>query len=199
MDPEPFTKPPCAPSFPSCGANEIWSFGEETQTVLERYVRLRALLQPYIAELSANVSSRGVPAVRPLWWDFPHDVPPPPPSASSSMYILSPSSASSFTSSPLSEAGFDIDDQFLLGPDILVAPVSVQGATRRFVYFPSSGISQNEEGGTVRWINLFNSSDVVEGGQWQEVEARLEIIPAYKREGGAMVLDGVDLWPTQRT
>ena len=44
------------------------------QVLLERYVRVRAeRLAPYIAALAANVSARGVPTMRPLWWEFPND------------------------------------------------------------------------------------------------------------------------------
>ena len=31
------------------------------------------LAQRYIASLAANVTARGVPTVRPLWWGFPAD------------------------------------------------------------------------------------------------------------------------------
>ena len=64
---------PCVGVAGSCGANEVWSFGNDTQVHLERYIRLRARLKPYIAEIAANVTARGMPTVRPLWWDFPED------------------------------------------------------------------------------------------------------------------------------
>ena len=50
-----------------------WSYGPATQKVLEKYIRLRAALRPYIQELDHNVTTRGVPTVRPLWWEFPDD------------------------------------------------------------------------------------------------------------------------------
>jgi alpha-glucosidase (family GH31 glycosyl hydrolase) len=45
----------------SCAANEVWSYGNATQEHLEKYVRVRAELKPYIAALAANVTARGVP------------------------------------------------------------------------------------------------------------------------------------------
>lgn len=55
------------------GENEVWSYGNATQVVLEKFVRVRNALKPYIAELAVNVSARGVPTMRPLWWNFPED------------------------------------------------------------------------------------------------------------------------------
>ena len=57
----------------SCAANEVWSYGKETQVMLEKYIRVREQLKPYIAELAANVTARGVPTMRPLWYEFPTD------------------------------------------------------------------------------------------------------------------------------
>ena len=86
----------------------MWSYGNKTQVLLERYVRVRAeRLAPYIAALAANVSARGVPTMRPLWWEFPGDA-----------------------------GAVGVNDQYMLGPDLLVAPVTVQGATKRQVTFP---------------------------------------------------------------
>ena len=40
----------------SCAQNEVWSFGADTQPMLEKYIRVREQLKPYIAELSVNVT-----------------------------------------------------------------------------------------------------------------------------------------------
>lgn len=98
---------PCVGVPSSCAANEVWSYGAKTQVLLEKYIRLRASLKPYIRELARNVSERGVPTVRPLWWEFPDD--------------------------PLAVGE---NTQYMLGPDYLVAPVTAQNMTNRSVYFP---------------------------------------------------------------
>jgi alpha-D-xyloside xylohydrolase len=85
----------------------VWSYGAQTQVHLSKYIRLRATLKPYIAELAKNVSEQGVPTVRPLWWEFPDD-----------------------------PHAIGQDTQYMLGPDYLVAPVTTQNATSRAVYFP---------------------------------------------------------------
>ena len=100
------------------------------------------MLRPYIAALARNVSVEGAPTVRPLWYEFGSD-----------------------------PACYDVDDQYLLGPSILVAPVVVQGATNRSVVFPAGAT----------WVSVWNSSDAVAGGQTLVVQAPLEVIPAYWR------------------
>merc|ERR1712196_402149 len=105
-------------------------------------IRVRLELKPYIAELAANVTARGVPTARPLWWEFPQD-----------------------------RESFDIDDQYLLGPDLLVAPVTKQGVRSRRVYFPTGPV----------WQNYFDPSDLIQGGTWEVVPAPLDRIPVYRR------------------
>lgn len=98
---------PCVGVAGSCAANEVWSYGADTQPALERYIRLRHSLKPYIAELAANVTATGVPTVRPLWWEYPED-----------------------------PGAVGVNMQYMFGPDYLVAPVVEQNATSRRMYFP---------------------------------------------------------------
>ena len=85
-------------------------------------MRVRAeRLAPYIAALAANVSARGVPTMRPLWWEFPGD-----------------------------PHAVGVNDQYMLGPDLLVAPVTVQGATTRLVTFPGDA--------TTRWVAFWDDN-----------------------------------------
>lgn len=146
-DPDPDTDT-CSPPQPSCGANEIWTWGDETQAVLSKYVVLREKLKPYIAEINTHVQAKGSPVVRALWWEFPTDA-----------------------------ACLDVDDQFMLGSALLVAPVTRQGVTSRSVYFPKGA----------NWVNIFDGT-VVAGGSTKTVDAPLEIIPVYKREGHSLTL-----------
>ena len=70
---EPNTKQ-CSPSQGSCGFNEIWSYGHATPLMLQKTVRLRSeVIKPYIQELARNVTSHGVPTMRPLAYEFPAD------------------------------------------------------------------------------------------------------------------------------
>ena len=96
---------------------------------------------PYISELAANVSARGVPTMRPLWYEFPSD-----------------------------PGSFGINDQYLLGPKYLVAPVTIQGAKHQSVYFPKGA----------SWTNVF-TEEVVQGGQRLTIPTPLETFPVYTR------------------
>jgi alpha-D-xyloside xylohydrolase len=132
----------CLHGTDSGGENEVWAYGAETQTILESYVRLRASLLPYIRALDANVTAHGVPTVRPLWWEFPAD-----------------------------KRAVGVDDQYLWGPDYLVAPVTRQGVTSRSVYFPKGA----------SWQSIWDQKDVVVGGVTKTVPAPLHQIPVYLR------------------
>eukprot|EP01043_Picozoa_sp_COSAG02_P023705 COSAG02_NODE_1273_length_13520_cov_2.622010_3_plen_171_part_00 len=142
---EPDTKQ-CKPAQGSCGFNEIWSYGNTTQVMLEKMVRLRSeVIKPYIQELDRNVTSRGVPTMRPLAYEFPNDA---------------------------KCAG--INDQYMLGPKFLVAPVTVENATTRTLYFPAGA----------NWLDVLGKdpSKVIKGGQSLTVDAPLDTIPVYSRQ-----------------
>ena len=140
---------PCHTQYGSCGENEVWSYGDSVQALLEKYIKLRATrLLPYIRELAANVTTFGVPTMRPLSYDFPSD-----------------------------DGAAMINDQYMLGPELLVAPVVVGNATSRKVYFPCVA-----QAGDTTWQSYWDNSVVVLCGPLpKEVAAPLDVIPVYKR------------------
>jgi alpha-D-xyloside xylohydrolase len=98
------------PIFRSHGSrksNEVWSYGKQAEPILEKYLRLRYQLMPYIYSLSYQNNQTGSPNMRALFMDFPDD-----PQVS------------------------DLRDEYMFGPAFLVAPVTEQGATSRKVYLP---------------------------------------------------------------
>jgi len=88
--------------------NEVWSYGEEAEPILEKYLRLRYELMPYIYSLGYHTWETGAPFMRALPLDFPND--------------------------PMVA---DMRDEYMFGPAFLVAPVTEQGATTRDVYLPA--------------------------------------------------------------
>jgi alpha-D-xyloside xylohydrolase len=88
--------------------NEVWSYGKQAEPILEKYLRLRYQLMPYIYSLGHETYEIGAPFMRALFMDFPDD----------------PKVA-------------DIRDEYMFGPAFLVSPVTEQGATSREVYLPS--------------------------------------------------------------
>jgi alpha-D-xyloside xylohydrolase len=128
----------------SSGAdNEVWSFGERNYEIIRNLLFLREKLKPYLRELNRAAHEHGTPPMRPLYYDFPTD-----------------------------PAAVNLADQFMFGPDLLVAPVTEQGAVSREVYLPT---------GTT-WVEAWSGQEF-HGGQHLKANAPLEQIPAYWRKG----------------
>lgn len=88
--------------------NEVWSYGKQAEPILEKFLRLRYQLLPYIYSLAYQTYLNGAPFMRGLFMDFPND----------------PHVA-------------NLGDEYMFGPAFLVAPVTEQGATSRTVYLPA--------------------------------------------------------------
>ena len=128
---------PFTGELPRSGAdNEVWSFGDEVYTILRDLLFLRERLRPYIHQQMIIASETGLPMMRPLFVDFPDD-----------------------------EACEVIEDQYMFGSDILVAPMLSEGARARRVYLPSG----------VDWVEAGKGTSY-SGGQWIETLAPLETI-----------------------
>lgn len=131
-----------SPRMHSGAANEPWSFGSETTPVLERYLRLREQLRPYLREVMTAAHLDGQPVMRGLFHEFPED-----------------------------DAAWEIIDQFMLGPDLLVAPVLGAGERSRRIYLPAGA----------HWTSALTGT-VHAGGQWIDEAAPIESIPVFTRE-----------------
>ena len=123
--------------------NEVWSFGEDNYEILKKYLFIREKLRPYIRECMERAHTKGEPVMRPLFFDFCTDL-----------------------------KSWDIDDEYMFGPDILVAPVLSEGAESRKVYLP----------GGVKWRES-STGRVYEGGQTASANAPIDIIPVFIRDG----------------
>jgi len=88
--------------------NEVWSYGKQAEPILEKYLRLRYELMPYIYSLGYKTWLTGAPFMRALPLDFPNDA-----------------------------KVADLRDEYMFGPAFLVAPITDQGATSRQVYLPA--------------------------------------------------------------
>jgi alpha-D-xyloside xylohydrolase len=133
------------------GPNEVWSYGDEAYEIMTSFLHLRERLRPYLHEQMRLASRDGLPPMRPLFVDSPDD--------------------------PLA---WRQDDEFLLGPDILVAPVTEPGATSRPVYLPHRADGRG-------WIDVA-SGESHEGGTSVQVSAPLDRIPVFTA-AGAEILD----------
>jgi alpha-D-xyloside xylohydrolase len=123
-------------------ANEPWSFGEDVYRILRQWLALRERLRPYIMLAMRAAHEEGLPPMRPLFLNFPGD-----------------------------ETAWGIDDQFMLGDDILVAPVVTAGATQRRVYLPAGPDGTD-------WRDAW-TEEHAPGGQWVTAPAPLHTIPVF--------------------
>lgn len=128
------------------GPNEVWSYGEEAYGIISKLLFLREKLRPYIAEQMDRVHKTGLPPMRPLFFDFSD------------------------------ETCKTIDDEYLFGPDILVAPIYAQDVRKRSVYLPQ---------GTV-WVDPFTKREI-QGGKTVEVDSPLTTIPVFVRAKAAVL------------
>ncbi|MBN2982421.1 TIM-barrel domain-containing protein [Cohnella algarum] len=129
-----------------CGRQEPWAFGEETEALVREAIRMRYRWLLHLYALMEEASRTGVPAMRPLFLEFPDD-----------------------------PETYAIADQFLLGPNVLVAPMLRPGAKHRAVYLPEG-----------EWIE-FASGRRCEGGGAVVARAGLDEIPVYVRAGTAVL------------
>jgi alpha-D-xyloside xylohydrolase len=128
------------------GPNEVWSYGEETLELITQSLFLRERIRPYVQEQMQVAADTGMPPMRPVFVDFSSDA-----------------------------KAWDVDDQFLLGPDLLVAPVLTADTTERSVYLPAG----------TSWINAW-TEDVFAGGQTILVDAPLDRIPVFVKSGASV-------------
>lgn len=142
---------------------EPWELGDEVLGIAREHLHLRERLLPYWYTLAWEATTTGAPLVRPLFWPDNRDA-----------------------------ALRAVDDAFLLGDALLVAPVVEPGATSRTVRLPAG-----------RWAAL-DGTDRWDGGATVTLPAPLATIPVLVRAGGVVPMaeraaDGVRLalhvWP----
>ncbi len=121
---------------------EPWVFGPEVEKVARRMIELRYQLLPYIYTAFVEAAESGAPVNRPLVFEYPQDA-----------------------------TVLGIGDEFLLGKDILVAPVMDPGKDHRALYLPPG-----------EWMHLW-TEERHQGGRWVVEESRPGRPPVYLRAG----------------
>jgi alpha-glucosidase len=122
---------------------EPWVFGHENEIINRHAIELRYELLPYIYNAMQQASQTGVPAMRPLFLDYPDD-----------------------------ENVAKMNDEFLFGEDLLVAPVVLQGATTRDIYLPKG-----------EWFDFWTGRKFA-GGRSVQQPVTIDSIPVFVRGGG---------------
>ena len=129
---------------------EPWAFGEPFESIIRRYLELRYRLLPYLTTLFHEAATTGAPIMRPLFWHYLDDL-----------------------------AAREIEDQFLLGRDLLVAPVYIERASTRRLYLPAG-----------EWVSFW-SGERYQGPGWIEVCVPLDELPLFVRGGAILPLGPV--------
>jgi alpha-D-xyloside xylohydrolase len=121
-----------------------WDFDDEAVDVARAFTRMKLSLMPYLFAAGVEAHEHGVPVMRPMLLEFPDD-----------------------------RVVAHIDTQYMLGPDLLVAPVfSADGTVE--VYLPHG-----------RWTNWF-TGEVIEGGSWRTERHGFDTLPLYVRQGAVV-------------
>lgn len=137
------------PIFRAHGSNtprEIWLFGDSNDISYKtqlKFDQLRYRLMPYIYTLNGMVNHQNYTIMRALVMDFPRD-----------------------------KKTWNIEDQYMFGPSILVNPVTTPGATQRQVYLPESK----------GWYDFW-TSEFLKGGQTISAPAPYNEMPLYLKAG----------------
>ena len=123
--------------------NEVWSYTPEVLEILTEYLHLRENMRPYITEVMRQAHEKGTPVMRPVFYDFSND-----------------------------SVCWDIENEYMFGPDVLVIPVTEQGCRRMRIYLPDGAV----------WTNAWTKEKFV-GGQWIYVDTPIEQIPLFTKNG----------------
>ena len=126
--------------------------GDEVTAIFRKYVKLRYRLQPYFYDLFRECEETGLPPMRALVLNYEDD-----PNV------------------------HEMNDEFMLGDQMLVAPVVEQGARQRMIYLPKGD-----------WYDFW-TGEKQEGGRYFVREAPLDLCPIYVKAGTIL-----PLYPEQR-
>jgi len=119
---------------------------EKVEEIIRKYFRIRMSLIPYLYSSFVKYHEEGIPPFRALVMDYPED-----------------------------KNTFAIDDEYLMGDSILVAPL-VAGENSRKVYLPEGN-----------WYDFWTNAKI-KGEAFYEIKAELDIIPLFIKEGTILPL-----------
>jgi oligosaccharide 4-alpha-D-glucosyltransferase len=119
------------------------AYSDNAQKIIKEYIDLRYRMLPYNYSIAWLNSIKGTPLTKPLFFEEPDN-----------------------------DEISNIDDTFLWGPNLLIAPILEKDAKMRKVYLPKG-----------KWYDFF-TDQVMNGGKWIEKSTTLENIPVFARGGG---------------
>ena len=126
----------------SSRSQEPWAFDESCTAIIKQYIELRYQLLPYLYDCFINEEQTGLPIMQPLVLQYEKDA-----------------------------KVKELNDEFMVGEQILVAPIVEQGKDYRAIYLPEG-----------RWIDYWTGEEIT-GKQTILKEAPIEICPIYIKSG----------------
>lgn len=121
---------------------EPWAFGPRAEKIAKKSIELRYELLPYIYDLYYISHKEGLPIFRPMIMEYEKD-----------MNLL------------------NMREQFMLGENMIVAPVLYEGERSKTVYLPKGS-----------WFNYF-TREKLQGGKWYKLPCELDEILVFVKEG----------------
>jgi alpha-glucosidase (family GH31 glycosyl hydrolase) len=120
-----------------------WNYSEECNLICRQYAWMHVEYSKLIISLARDSVLTGEPIIRPIWWLSPRD-----------------------------ETALGCDDEFLVGNDLLVAPVLTPEVRARNIYLPAG-----------KWMDI-RTNEIFDGTRLEkQYPAPLEVLPVFKRVG----------------
>ncbi len=131
-------------------AQEPWAFGPKVEAIAKKFIQLRYQLLPYLYTAFWQAAQSGLPVARPVWLNFQDDL-----------------------------KTHSLEDQFMLGDALLLAPILTPNTPKRKIYLPMGP----------NWYNYW-TGECLAGGQNISVQTPLDHLPLFVR-GGSVIAH----WP----
>ncbi len=132
-----------------------WLYGDEACSVTQRFTQLKLRLMPYLKQTEEQARARNTPFMRAMLIDFPTD-----------------------------PVCLNLDRQFMLGDDLLVAPIFNDEGTVQF-YLPGEGL----------WVNILDG-EKLGGGRWYTRSYDYMNLPLFLRPGACLPYTEARRWAT---
>ncbi|ASN04665.1 glycoside hydrolase family 31 protein [Virgibacillus necropolis] len=125
---------------------EPWQFGPDNEAIMKKYIQMRYEWMPQLYSWFYQASVTGLPVMRPLLMEFPNDV-----------------------------KTYNLNDQFMIGDNVVIAPILAPSVTDRAVYLPEG-----------EWVDFYNGT-VYCGNQTHLIHAELAELPIFVKKGTALM------------
>lgn len=129
-------------------SREPWAYGEPTTGIIRNFLKLRYKLIPYLYTLAWEAAHTGISPIRPIFWENPED-----------------------------KRLWDVEDEFLLGNAVLLAPILHEKEYKRRITLPRGN-----------WYSFWDDQQYIGPSQF-ELPVTLETIPLFIKSGSLLPME----------